>query len=422
MRRTVKKGDLIRDIPFKWNLEINNIKDGTIWRVCKGDLESARISLNKGELTVSIVFDSHVDQPIFLVGDAKEGDNILICNTGNRIALYINGITADEDWPIGEAMLNEAICCDANVECIIHDDFNFYENSKRSFKPTEINDIRSWCPEGKNTSIGDCMPFSHDGVYRLFYLYDRRHHKSKWGLGAHQWGQIITKDFKTWQTCPMAISIDEQYEGSICTGSVIYHEGIYYAFYAVRMSDRSPARLTYATSYDCIHFEKSGLEIVLQPPYEPVTARDPKVFADDDGLFHMLVTTSVNNKGALAHLVSDNLRKWIQCDPFIILDIKDQPECPDYFKFGNYYYLVYSIRGCARYFYSHNPFGPWTVPDDNIVADKKLRVPKGAILNERLVFAGFITDDIANYGGRIELYEAKPKFEGDGQLAFQLLD
>ena len=421
MKTIIKKGDLIKGLPFKWNMEIHHIKEGAYWRACKDNRISAEINFQEGELTVSIVFSKYLDQPVQLSGNAQEGDSALICNTGNRIALYINSVTADEDWPLGEADLNGAICFDANIECWIHDDFSFYEKEKKSFKPEEINDVMTWRPKGRNTSIGDCMPFSHGGMYRLFYLFDRRHHKSKWGLGAHQWGQIITRDFKTWQTCPMAISIDEQYEGSICTGSVIEHNDNFYAFYAVRMSDRSPARLTYAVSRDCVHFQKSGEYITLRPPYEPVSARDPKVFSDDQGLFHMLVTTSVNGRGALAHLVSDNLQDWIQREPFIILDNAAQPECPDYFKFGDYYYLLYGIHGAAHYFYSRNPFGPWAAPVDNIVAHKKLRVPKAAVLNERLVFAGFIADSDGNYGGHIELYEAKPACENNGRLVFQLL-
>lgn len=47
---------------------------------------------------------------------------------------------------------------------------------------------------------------------------------------------------------PMAIPITEQWEGSICTGSLIEANEKVYAFYAVRMTDGSAARLTWASS------------------------------------------------------------------------------------------------------------------------------------------------------------------------------
>lgn len=57
----------------------------------------------------------------------------------------------------------------------------------------------------------------------------------------------------------LAVAITDPIEGSICTGSTFFHEEMYYAFYAVRMSDGSAAQLCAATSRSGIHFKK-------QPP------------------------------------------------------------------------------------------------------------------------------------------------------------
>ena len=64
---------------------------------------------------------------------------------------------------------------------------------------------------------------------------------------------------------------------------------------------------------------------------------------------------------------------------------------------------------------SQNPFGPWTAPPGNQVGPADLRVPKAAILQDRLVFAGFVADG-DGYGGRFALYEAKG--QPDGRLTF----
>jgi len=60
---------------------------------------------------------------------------------------------------------------------------------------SSVTNIQNWSPEGLNTGVGDVMPFSHDGTFHLFYLFDRRGHESKWGLGAHQWAACFDDRF-----------------------------------------------------------------------------------------------------------------------------------------------------------------------------------------------------------------------------------
>ncbi|MBQ2277137.1 MAG: glycosyl hydrolase, partial [Clostridia bacterium] len=247
-------------------------------------------------------------------------------------------------------------------------------------------------------NIGDTIPFSDDsadsdGRYHLFYLYDRHHHGSKWGLGAHQWAHVSTADFVTWDEHPMAVGITEPWEGSICTGSIVRAGDKFYAWYAVRMSDGSPARMTCAVSEDNAHFVKSGKYFTLPAGYEPSSARDPKV-VEMDGKFHMFVTTTrlESGSGCLAHLVSDtaDFAQFEDCGTILEWNDGNQPECPDWFAMGEYYYLIYSIGGYARYRYSKSPFDGWITPaEDNIPCG---RVPKAACLGNQRIFAGFVTD------------------------------
>ena len=165
------------------------------------------------------------------------------------------------------------------------------------------------------------MPFADGDVYHLFYLKDRRQHKSKWGKGAHQFAHISTSDMIHWEEHPVAVEITHQWEGSLCTGSVIKKDGRYYAFYAVRMVDGSSARVSWAESEDCIHFTKSEKYFTLTKPYETTSVRDPEVFLGADGRYHMLLTTTWEEEetergGCLAHMVSDDLENWEQKEPF----------------------------------------------------------------------------------------------------------
>ena len=247
--------------------------------------------------------------------------------------------------------------------------------------------------------VGDCMPFYHDGTFRLFYLLDENHHAARDGLGGHQWTQASSQDLVHWQHHPLAIPITQDREGSICTGSVFFHQGTYYGFYATRMRDHTQ-HLSLATSRDGIHFEKTEPNPFASPPagYDPLHYRDPIVFQDaDEGLFHMLVTANLedwpigNRGGCLAHLVSSDLKQWENQEPFIIPGLPGAPECPDYFEWNGWYYLVFSNDGVARYRMSREPFGPWHRPPVDTLDGPAARVLKTApFMAERRIGVAWI--------------------------------
>src|ERR1700761_3841713 len=91
-------------------------------------------------------------------------------------------------------------------------------------------------PKG-NLFVGDCIPFYHDGKYYLYWLLDSAHHAALGGLGGHQWALSTSTDMKTWTHYPLVLGIDESWEKSICTGSVVFDKGKFYAFYATRLID-----------------------------------------------------------------------------------------------------------------------------------------------------------------------------------------
>lgn len=228
-------------------------------------------------------------------------------------------------------------------------------------------------PEGE-FYVGDCMPFFHEGLFHLYYLWDENHHQAKGGLGGHQWAHASSTDLVNWEYHPMAIPCTEDWEGSICTGATFYHDGVFYGFYATRMPDRNE-HLSLAVSNDGIKFEKTLPNPFASPVagYLPKNYRDPFVFQDEtNGDFHMLVTASIENYplyrrgGCLLRLVSKDLRNWEVTEPFIIPGgmpgWPSVPECPDYFKWNGWYYLIFSLNGEARYRISKQPMGPWLRP------------------------------------------------------------
>lgn len=225
-------------------------------------------------------------------------------------------------------------------------------------------------PDGDAIFVGDCMPFFHSGTFHLFYLIDRNHHAALGGLGGHQWAHASTRDLVHWEHHPLAIAITDEWEGSICTGSVLYDHGLFYGFYATRMRDWTQ-HLSLAVSRDGVHFEKTEPNPFASPPdgYNPLHYRDPFIFRDDQaGVYHLLVTACLDpfpihdRGGCVAHLTSTDLSRWEIQAPILLSGMPDVPECPDYFFWNGWYYLIFSQYGTAHYRMSRAPFGPWRQP------------------------------------------------------------
>ncbi|MHB1294245.1 MAG: glycosyl hydrolase [Anaerolineae bacterium] len=354
--------------------------------------------------------------------------HLLLEYLGYRAALYVDGTLVDEEWPMGDiswAAAESVTVGDAGMAvlcatfCSGADALGLAPTDGQSTGAADLAHVQYWKPEGHNTGVGDCMPFYHAGRFHLFYLFDRRGHASKWGKGAHQWAHISSTDLMHWESHPLAIPITEEWEGSICTGSVIHHGDGYHAFYAVRAMDGSPAKLTEAISQDGVHFTKTQAYWTLTEPYHTESARDPVVLQDDDGFFHMLVTTSdmrlpTRQNGCLAHLISNDLATWKQQEPFLTPGYSAQPECADWFAWNGWHYLVFSNSQFGpRYRMARQPGGPWQRPPCDLIDGYAYMVPKSAPFHDgRRIMAGFVRRPGARYAGRLVLRELVQNADG----------
>jgi sucrose-6-phosphate hydrolase SacC (GH32 family) len=180
-----------------------------------------------------------------------------------------------------------------------------------------------------------------------------------------------------------------------------------------------PAPIRRSVSNDGYHFEKDrGFGFTVSDKYHKASARDPKVIKGEDGLFHMLLTTSLikEGKGCLAHYVSEDMEKWEDFgEPIYISPSEEQPECPDYFKYNGKYYLIFSLNSKAHYMLSDKPFENFVMPDDPIIPCAS--VPKCAEWNGRLIFAGY--KGIGGYGGSMTFRAAIA--DENGELLFEEL-
>lgn len=293
-------------------------------------------------------------------------------------------------------------------------------------------------PKG-NLFVGDCIPFYHEGTYYLYWLLDSGHHSALHGLGAHQWALSTSTDLIHWQHYPISIGIDEEWEKSICTGSVVYYQSKFYAFYATRLINsegKVNEQLSYAVSDDGIHFtkQKPNPFYTYAPGYNKRDFRDPKVSVDSAGYFHLFVSSSTDTtadrnegeKGAIVHLISKDLKKWDVLKP-VILNQRDVPECPDYFKWNGWYYLIYGRGGNTFYLKSRKPYGPWEYPKSQVLNEDWSNVVKtAAFKNNRRISAGWIPNKKDNkdngweiFGGNSILREVIQ--EPDGTLLTQFV-
>ena len=396
---------------IKIEFEIDNLNLNIV--SYKNERKSFEAQSTECELLVSFWYD-YSEKPLNLSSSVKIGDYVSIILREYIIELYVNNVLVDENWQYGKGYFEYGDKIEGSEKVTVS-----YYNQAKEEEPSIISSFENaegWRPEN-GVFVGDCMPYRKNDEYHVLYLKDRRHHGSKWGMGAHQWEHISTKDFKTWLVHPMAVPITESWECSICTGSHIEKDGREYLYYTIRRAKGLPAIIKRSVSEDGYHFTKDkNFGFTLSEKFNGPIARDPKVIRDDSGLYHMFLTTVLvkENLGCLAHYISSDLEKWQEAEkPIYVHENSDHPECPDYFKYKGKYYLVFSIRGRARYLVSDKPFDDFKMIDDTLIPCAG--VPKCAIWKEKLFFTGF--KPIDGYAGTMTFKSATA--DENGKLIFE---
>ena len=385
----------------------------------------------------------HVGIPVALIG-ADRWHAVVARYDGPKLDFFVDGVLVDEEWPMGTLRAKGAATLEigtptfggsisaaalwtrrlTDAEVVSRSGSQAMEIAARTaeYLGPASDQVQYSRPQGWNTSAGDAMPLFVNGAFHVYYLFDRRHHQSKWGLGAHQWAHVSSTDLIHWQQHPMALPITDEEEGSICTGSVFYYRHRFYAFYATRKRDRSE-QLGLALSDDGVHFEKVLPTPFREPedPYKRGPNRDPFVFFDKaQGLFKMLVTAELANPplarrgGALELLESPDLQNWKVRTPFLVPGYPgSQPECSDFFQWKGWHYLLFGHDGATHYRMSRGAEGPWLTPAIDVLDDAQARVMKTAAFGtNRRIGVAFLAHK--GFGGNLVFRELTQN--GDGTL------
>lgn len=198
--------------------------------------------------------------------------------------------------------------------------------------------------------VGDPMPFYDPvaGDFKVLYLQDYRPNPAD---TYHPIYGVSTKDAATYTSLGEVIPTGTAAEpdAAIGTGSTVYNEAdkLYYTFYTGHTSSREV--VMYATSADFETWTKDRAFRLRGDDYGYAVNdfRDPFVFKGDDGKWHMLVSTKQNSKGVLAEFTSEDLKAWEHAGVFMTMMWDRFYECPDVFKMGDWWYLVYSEKHAA---------------------------------------------------------------------------
>ena len=293
--------------------------------------------------------------------------------------------------------------------------------------------------------VGDVIPFAHDGQVWLFYLLDaRRGVPPEQRVTGMPWAAATTHDFAQFVDEGVVLPSGgrEAADFDCYTGSVVADDdGALHLFYTghnpdMRTPDGDVQVVCHATS-------DAGPGSWLKHPewtfgaldgYAPEDWRDPFVFRAAPGEpWQMLLAArrpgrSPRRSGVVARLVSDDLVHWHDAQPLWDPHRFITQECPDLFRWGRWWYLVYSEFSDSfqtRYRIAETPDGPWRAPEQDTIDARAFYAAKSVEAAGERYFIGWIAskqgerDDGAwQWAGDMAVLQAHQR--PDGTLGFGL--
>ncbi len=287
------------------------------------------------------------------------GQHEVVLNfTGVRFTMYVDGQLMDNDFAIGYPNFgddnNWLIDSGAVNQASMY--FPALAALRDTTKQNELTPgVQYFTPPGHNAWVGDVATIFFEGRYHVFYLFDRRHHSSKFGVGGHYFEHFSTADFLTWTEHEAAVPIDEQWE-TIGTGTpfvfnnklniayglhtsrifpddktMTFQQKAYYdehgktGAFPFDLTKGYPSGASYAVSQNGIdRFTKSKILFHY--------CENPSVYVDSDGKLKMIA--NFRAKGMWA---SDNIDSgWHS----VSADFPPGGDCTFYFRWGKFDYII----------------------------------------------------------------------------------
>lgn len=288
----------------------------------------------------------------------------------------------------------------------------------------------------------DFIPFYWQGEYHLFYLKDYRD-KANHGEGT-PWFHVGTRDNVHFVDYGEALprGREDEQDLYVFTGCAMEHDGLFHIFYTghnphLRAAGKPEQAVMHATSTDLMHWEKDPANpIMFADPdrFEMHDWRDPFVFWNPEAYeWWMLLAARhqqgpINRRGITALAISKDLKQWQIRDSFWMPDLYFTHECPDLFKIGDWWYLLYSTfseRHLTHYRMSRSLAGPWLAPTNDSFDGRAFYAAKTASDGQRRFIYGWDptrTDQSDsgrwNWGGNLVVHEIFQ--QPDGSLTVRI--
>lgn len=257
--------------------------------------------------------------------------------------------------------------------------------------------------------VGDLIPYYENGTFYAYYLHDPRMLEGKYAEET-TWHLVTTKDFVHIDYKGEAIKrgTNEEYNLNNYTGSVIKdNQGKYHAFYTA-FNENKPyvngksVQLVMKAVGDSLCELETDIDFLFPSDgiiYEEFDWRDPFVFwVEEEQCYFMLLASRRQGAGDLrggciSLSKSKDLNNWEYCEPFYDPKMYITMECPEVFKMGDFWYLVFSTfsdRFTTHYRYAKSLDGPWIIPEDDVFDTRSNYAIKTASDGKRRIAFGWV--------------------------------
>lgn len=362
--------------------------------------------------------------PLTMIPELKGEHEVILNFTKAQFIMYVDGKIVDGDFPIGFPNWFGERTWRINPEYVEAAKIFFpainpeRDASRRSnYRP----EVQYWTPAWHNAWVGDITTIYYNGRYHVFYLFDRRHHSSKFGVGGHYFEHFSTKDFKTWVEHEAATPIEEQWE-TFGTGTPFVYDNKLYISYGLHTSRIFPDEMTLTPDLLDYYYNNNGKtgffkkDVKKKFPsgstysisknglsnFEKTNnifhfCENPSVFTDSNG--KLMLFANYRSKGTWT---SNSLDGGWYC---INKDLPDGGDCTFYFKWGNYEYIIGGFVNLWRKTKGNNITEGWRdIVKEGTDFYNGIGVPSiTEIDNGRFLMAGWIP--IRGWGGPFILHE-----------------
>ena len=198
-------------------------------------------------------------------------------------------------------------------------------------------------------------PVFHNGYYHVFY----QHNPYGDGWGHMHWGHARSRDLVKWEHLPIALwpSRDQGEDHCFSGCCVIADDGtptiLYTSIGPERQAGDSAEQWGAVGDKELLVWKKHAANPLLTDKLHGDTKildwRDPFVFKENGKWYMVLGGHREGGKGCIALYSSDDLAKW----KFLGIPFEGEEgnwECPNLFRLGDRWVLVYSPHSLVRYY------------------------------------------------------------------------